>query len=125
MEEIVLFSVSVLVSAAILYVLGLLWFGDTRNRQLKNLFALGSIVSFWILINAISTMVAPRYYPFVYTLRMIAVCLIPYALFWFFLYFSKSRLVDYKALHFVLTALPLLDVAALVTNPWHRLYFSA
>lgn len=122
--ESILFLVSLMLCGAILYVLGQLWFVDTRNRKLRSLFVLGITVSVWTLLNPISMLVAPEYSPFLITIRMITVCIIPYSLLWFFLNYSASKLAHSKIVMFFLFFVPALDILTLITNPFHLLYFT-
>ena len=121
----IVFIISLLICCLIAYVLGLFWFSDIRNRRLKSFFLLGIEIFLWTLLNAI-TMVSHYdfYYPFVYTLRMLLVCIIPFGVLWFALDFVRSSLHSKPWVRNILIAIAALDIAALVTNPYHFLYFT-
>lgn len=124
MIELVLFSLSMLICGFILYLLGRLWFADTRNRKLQSLFILGMTVFFWTFFNAVSMLVQAQYYPFVYTLRMVMVCAIPYSLLWFFLHLTSSRFARSRRVFITLLSIAAADILVLLTNPLHRQYFT-
>lgn len=128
MEKISLFfCISIFVCGWMLYITARLHFSDERNQnaQLKSLFFLGMIIFSWLFLGAISPMIAEPFYPFVYTLRMIALCLFPYALLWFALSYSNVRLLKSSPLRVAAITLASADVLALVTNPLHKQYFTA
>lgn len=120
----VFFLISIIASLTILYIMGILWFNNTRRHELYSLFALGISIFFWILLSAISTVISPTFYAFIYTLRMIALCIVPYTLLNFFLDFTHSPLKKSRILHGILIVLASADVLALVTNPLHYQYFT-
>ena len=119
----IVFIISLLICCAIAYILGLFWFNDKRNRRLSGFFLLGAAVFFWTLLNAVSLICHPVYFPAVYTLRMAAVSVVPYGVAWFLLRFVNSPLCrkPVRALFIVLAAA---DILALVTNPLHFQYFA-
>ena len=121
--EHVLFTISLIFSAIIIYILGLLWFGDTRNRQSKSFFSLGIIVTFWILLNAISIISDVKFFPYIYTLRITVIAIIPFAVLWFILNFSGIHQFKPQILKFLIWLIPAVDALAMLTNPLHRLMF--
>ena len=123
MVETIIFSISIIICSIIIYILGLLWFGDTRNRQSKSFFMLGVFVTFWTLLNAIAIISAQRFFPFIYTLRITLVAIVPFSVFWFILNFAKVRFVQSRAFMVLIWAFPVLDALAMLTNPLHHLMF--
>jgi signal transduction histidine kinase/CheY-like chemotaxis protein len=121
--EIAIFLVSLIFSSIIVYILCFLWFGDTRNRRSVSFFCLGIFVTFWILLNAIAVISAERFFPLIYTLRIIFVCIIPFSIFWFILNFAHVRTLKYRFILPALCVFPVLDVLAMATNPLHHLMF--
>ena len=121
--EITIFSVSLIFCGIIIYILGLLWFGDTRNRQSKSFFTLGVFVTFWTLLNAVAIVSAERFFPYIYTLRITMVAIVPFSIFWFILNFARLRLVKYRVILFLIVFIPALDALAMLTNPLHNLMF--
>ena len=120
---IVIFFVSIIVCCAIAYMLGLLWFSDIRNRRFQSFFILGIGVFFWTLLNAITMVVDVEYFSIMYTIRMIAVCVIPFAATWFLLNFTNSRLKDIRFIQMLLLIIPSVDILIMLLNPLHHLYF--
>src|SRR5215470_10938393 len=104
------FIISLVICCAIAYILGLFWFSDMRNRQLSSFFILGIEIFLWTLLNAITMVSSDTYYPAVYTLRMVMVCIVPFGVIWFVLNFSNFFLVRKRFVKITLFLLPLIDV---------------
>ena len=121
--EVTIFSVSLIFSGIIIYILGFLWFGDTRNRQSRSFFLLGVFVTVWTLLNGITIISNVRYFPFIYTLRITMVCVVPFSILWFFLNFSGSKLLRFRFIRPIVCAFPVIDVLAMLTNPLHQFMF--
>ena len=121
--EVIILSVSLIFCTIIIYILGYLWFGDTRNRQSKSFFALGIFVTLWTILNAIAIISAERFFPFIYTLRMTLVAIVPFSVSWFILNFSRVRVLRRRIVFFLIWLFPVLDAIAILTNPLHHLMF--
>ncbi len=121
--EIGLFLISILAFTIITYILGLLWFGDKRNRQLTSFFILGVLVCFWTMLNAIAIINDEKYFPYIYSLRMIFVCAIPFSLLWYCLNFSEPKLLNFRLTPIIISALAIADIIAMLSNPIHHLFF--
>ena len=119
----VLFFASLFVSAAYIYLLLMLKAGYTGNRRGKSFFQLCIGVLAWTLLNAITMIISPDYFPVVYTVKTVAVSIIPYMLFWFILNFTESRLVHSWVILAVVIAAAFLDCLAIITNPLHYMTF--
>ena len=120
----IVFVVSLLICCAIAYIMGQLWFSDVRNRGLRSFFVLGIEIFFWTLLNATAMVVAPEYFPVIYTLRMVLVCIIPFGVTWFILNFTESSLRKKAWMRDLLVILPAIDIFCMVTNPLHFYYFT-
>ena len=120
----IMFFTSLLICCATAYMLGLFWFSDIRNRRFRSFFLLGIEMFFWTLLNAITMVVDVEFFPIIYTLRMIFVCIVPFGVAWFILNFTNSPLRNKRIVLILLIAIPLLDIIFLITNPFHYLYFS-
>ena len=120
----VVFVLSLLICCAIAYILGLLWFSDIRNRRLRSFFFLGIEIFFWTLLNAIAMVVHDDFFPVVYTIRMVMVCIIPFGVAWFIFEFIGSSLREKAWLRFAFILLPAADILCMVTNPLHYFYFT-
>jgi len=108
--------------------LGLFWFIDLRNRKYRSFFVMGIQIFLWTLLNAV-TMVSnykqpDNYFPIIYTLRMVMVCIVPFGVVWFLLDFIRSPLIKNKLVKILLYTVPVIDVLLLATNPIHNLYFT-
>ena len=122
-QEFVFFYLSILVSGAIGYLLFIIRSGDIRDQRMKQFFRLCVTVLSWVALNAATVIVNPSYFSFVYTAKMVVVCIIPFISAWFFLHFTESKLINVRFLRYIFIILPLLDILVLITNPWHRLFF--
>ena len=120
----IVFSISIVLCVAIAYVGGLFWFSDVRNRRMKSLFVMGVVVWFWTLFNAVTIVGREDLFPFIYTLRMTFVCILPFSIFWFSLDFTKNPLIRKKWMRTIMIILPAADVLALWTNPLHFQFFT-
>ncbi|MDR0289940.1 MAG: response regulator [Treponema sp.] len=123
--ELILFFASMLVFCAIVYLLAKTYDSSKRERRMKSFYPLGVVSLAWITLNAVTVVMNPAYFEFVYTAKVAFVCIVPYLTSWFFLNFAESPLVNSRFLKRLLIAIPALDIAALLTNPLHRLYFTA
>ena len=122
---ILVFCLSLLIGGIIAYIVFRVWFVDRRNNQLKSFGIFGVAVCLWTIINGITIVVNQEYFEFIYNLRMIFVCIVPYTVFWFALNYSGSKLTKSKLIKILIIALPLLDITALLTNPLHGLFFTS
>ncbi|MCL2834754.1 MAG: ATP-binding protein [Treponema sp.] len=116
-------TISLIFSAVIIYMLAYLWFGDTRNRQSKSFFLLGIFVTLWTIMNGIAIISAERYFPFIYTIRITMVAIVPFCVLWFALNFARMNLVHNRAAALLIWVFPALDVLAMLTNPLHHFMF--
>ena len=121
--ELLLFFASLLSSGVIIGLLIILWSGDTSSRRIRSFFFLCVEVLAWTMLNAVTLIVNPEYFQYVYTAKIVLVCIIPFGVFWFILNFTESRAVDFRWLKAALFILPSLDIIMMVTNPLHRLAF--
>jgi nitrogen-specific signal transduction histidine kinase len=123
--DLFLIFVSLLIGGAIVYLLTVLQSGDTRNPRLKSLTRLCAGVLIWIVINAITIIADPKYFAYLYTAKIVVVCVVPFGVLWFILHFTESEAVHSRLLKAVVVIIPALDILAMVTNPFHRLVFTA
>ena len=119
----IVFFISLLICCAIAYMLGLFWFSDIRNRRFHTFFLLGIEVFVWTLLNAITMVCDVTYFPIIYTIRMIMVCIVPFGATWFVLDFTNSPLKNNRLVRAIIVLIPTLDILCMVTNPLHHLYF--
>ena len=122
--EISILVISLIFSGIIIYILGFLWFGDTRNRKSRSFFILGVFVTIWTLLNAISVISDEPFFAFIYTLRICMVCIVPFSILWFFLNFANSKILGFRYILPVICAFPVLDVLAMLTNSLHYFMFT-
>ncbi|MDR0457326.1 MAG: response regulator [Treponema sp.] len=119
--ELIFFFVSMLACAVVGYMLFVLQSSDTRNSRIRSFFILCVQVFAWIMLNAIVVIVRPEYHPFVYTLKLIIICMVPFGTFWFFLHFTESRLVHSRLTRNIFIIIPAVDILIMITNPLHKL----
>ena len=121
--ERIIFSISLVFCGVIIYILGFLWFGDTRNRQAKSFFTLGVFVALWTLLNGIAIVSAEHFFSYIYTLRMTMVAIVPFSVSWFIFNFTRIRILRYRFFPYFIWFFPVLDALAMLTNPLHHLMF--
>ena len=78
----------------------------------------------WIAISAIDLLASSEYFMFAYPAKVMFSIIVSYCCFWFFLNFTESILVKSRFVILALIILPALDILALLTSPWHLLYFT-
>ncbi|MCL2664512.1 MAG: ATP-binding protein [Defluviitaleaceae bacterium] len=124
MGEYVLFFLYLIVNASIGLLLYKLRLGESTDNRLKGFCQLCSAVLIWTLIESVKLFINPEYYEFIYIFKVMLVIIVPYMTFWFLLNFTESKLTNYKIVKILLIVLPMLDVASLLTNPLHHMYFT-
>ena len=120
---VVFFSFSLIACCVIIYILTMLWFTNTRSRQLRSFLYFGLATGVWIFFSAVASICAPEYFQLLYTLHTVTGCVFPYVFVWYALNFGNSKLIHCKPLVWALCVIPLLDALAFATNPLHRLMF--
>ena len=121
--DIAFFTFSIFACGAIIYILTMLWFSNTRSTQLKSFLGFGSVVCVWIFFSAVASIAAPQHFTFLYTVHAVTGCVFPYVFLWYALQYCGSKLIRFKPFIFLLCAVPLLDAIAFATNYLHRLMF--
>jgi len=116
-----LFSASMLVCGVLMYLITILRAGDTRDRRMRSFFYVCIEVFGWTLLNAITTVIDPVYFRYVFTAKLVFVCIVPFGLFWFILHFAESKLVHSRWLRATVIILPTIDSLFMITNPLHGL----
>ena len=123
-QSLLIFSGSSIFSVIILYILGIIWFGDKRNKTVRSFFILGAIAAYWIVFNGIFSVASEEAFPALLSIIMMSVCNLPFALFRFSLHYTKSPLAQSKPLLALTVALPAADVLLMLTTPMHKLFFT-
>jgi Signal transduction histidine kinase len=123
-QTIILFVLFAVFAIAILYILGIVWFGDKRNHMVRSFFVLGVITTYWIVFNGITAVSDELLYPVILSIGMVFACSLPYALFWFLLHYTKSPLKKSKPLLTLAVVIPAIDIMTMFTSPIHKLYFT-
>ena len=119
-----IFILSAICSLVILYILGIIWFGDRRNQMVRCFFALGVVVTYWIVFNGILAVSSSLSFPVILSTGMIFVCILPFVLLWFSLNYTKSPYVNSKLLQILIFVLPTVDVLMMLTSGMHGLFFT-
>ena len=117
------FTISLIISCVIIYIVGMLWFCNKHTRQLKSFVYFGVAAAVWTLFTAMNIVASEEHFTFVYTFHSVATCVFPYVFLWFSLNFSDSRLSRSRVVKGVILSLMALEVIAFATNPWHKLMF--
>jgi len=123
-QALTLFSLFAVFALAILYILGIVWFGDKRNHMVRSFFVLGVITTYWIVFSGITAVTDGLLYPVIVSTGMVFSCSLPYALFWFLLHYTKSPLIKSKPLLTLAVIIPAIDIMMMLTSPIHKLYFT-
>jgi len=110
-----------LVCGILIYLITILRAGDTRDRRMRSFLYVCIQVLGWTLLNAITTVIDPVYFPYVFTAKLVFVCIVPFGLFWFILHFTESKLVNLRWLRATVVFLPAIDSLFMITNPLHGL----
>jgi len=122
--DFVIFFLSVAISLVMIYLLGKIRDSGKRDRRMTSLYPVAIAMHGWLVLNAITIVVKPDYFEFVYNIMMVFICLVPYTSAWFFVNFSESKLVHSRLLRSILIIIPAVDLLLLFTNPLHNLYFT-
>ena len=121
--ELILLFASILVVGAIAFLLSKIRDSSKNEARMKSFYSLGVVALIWVVLNAITIVIDPRYFPFVYTAKVIFVCVVPYVSVWFFLNFTETTLIRSRLVKSILLLIPIIDIIVLVTNPFHKLFF--
>ena len=120
----IIFLLSSIFSLIILYILGVVWFGDKRNQMVRSFFILGVTTTAWISFSGILSAIREESFPTVLSIAMLSVCAMPFAVLWFALHYTESSLTRSRLVQVLLLALPAADVVLMLTSWFHRLYFT-
>ena len=124
LQALFIFVLSAVFSLIILYILGIVWFGDKRSRSVQSFFVMGVIAAYWIIFNGLLAVAGNNVFPALLSIGMIFVCILPFALLWFSLHYTKSSLIHSKKTRLFVIALPVADILMMLTSPGHKLYFT-
>jgi signal transduction histidine kinase/ActR/RegA family two-component response regulator len=121
--QLIIFSISIITFSVNLYFLGLLWFADKRDDQVKSLIAMGIATCYWTIFDAIAGVAQEYTYAYMYTLRSIMLVIAPICFLTYMFWLNNFRIVRGKGSLFI-WVFPIVDIILLLTNPFHRLVFS-
>ncbi len=121
----VFFWISLVSALILLYIVGKVWFASTRSRYLVIFFLMGSMASVWTLLNGLTGIVGPQTLRQLQAVWMIFVCCLPFLMLMYILHFVNARLAENRVLTGFLVLVMLADVALLLTNPLHHLYYTS
>ena len=74
-------------------------------------------------MNAVSIVSATDYFPFIYTIRICFVAIVPFCIFWFILNFAQVRFINSRLAMILIWIFPIADVLLMLTNPLHKFMF--
>jgi PAS domain S-box-containing protein len=123
--ELVLFFTSMLVFGTIIVLLVNVRDISIRDRRMKFFYPMGIAALVWIVLNAVTIVINPVYFPFVYTAKVSFLIISVYIATWFFINFAESKLADSRIFRSVLIVISVVDILLLLTNPLHWLFFTA
>jgi len=122
-EDLVVFSLSLIASVIMVYLFGMIRDSGRRDLRMISLYPLAITMLGWLVFNAITTVINVVYFEFVYTIKMMFVCTVPYVGTWFVMNFTESKLVNSRVVRYAIVIIPTIDILALLTNPFHHQYF--
>ena len=125
MFEHILFSISMIVIAAIGFLLYKLRLGDAGDRRMQGFYPMSVAALVWVASAAVKLFVAPEYFAAISIIKLMMVTIVSYSCFWFILNFTESKLAKSRLLRNVLIIVPALDILALLTTPLHWLYYTS
>jgi PAS domain S-box-containing protein len=123
--ELILFFVSMLVFGTILVLLVNMRDIGIRDRRMKYFYPMGIAALIWIVLNTVTIVINPVYFPFVYTAKVAFLIIAVYIGTWFFINFAESKFADSRLFRSALVLIPVVDILLLLTNPLHWLFFTA
>jgi len=124
-EELALFSLSVIASVIMVYLFGMIRDSGRRDRRMISLYPMAIAMLGWLVFNALTIVIEPAYFEYAVSIKMIFICIVPYFGAWFVMNFTESRLVNSRVLRYVLITIPTIDIIAMISNPFHHLYFKS
>ncbi len=119
----VFFIVSFIIAAITLCIVFRVWFAGLKSRYLITFFAMGTLVSLWTLLNGIAAITWAENAIALGQMSMVIVCCMPVLMLLYILQFIGSSAASSKVLIGFYIGATLADIAALLTNPLHRLYY--
>jgi signal transduction histidine kinase/CheY-like chemotaxis protein len=122
--QLIIFSVSIITFSINLVFLGLLWFSDKHDVQVRSLLAMGIATGYWTIFDAIAGVAQPYTYAYMYTLRSMMLVIAPICFLLYMLYLNNSKLPGKTLVKFLLFIIPGIDIVLLLSNPLHRLIFA-
>ena len=63
LQTLFIFILSAIISLILLYILGIVWFGDKRNQMVRSFFVLGAIAAYWVIFNGILAVTNEQSFP--------------------------------------------------------------
>ncbi|MDR2572264.1 MAG: response regulator [Oscillospiraceae bacterium] len=124
-EGLVLFSLSILASLVVVFLLGKIRDSGRRDSRMVSFYATVTVILGWIVLNGITIVTNESHFVFLFTVKMIFACIAPYTSTWFAINFTESKLVHSRVLKYALIAIPTIDIIALTTNPLHNLFYTS
>ncbi|MDR2487692.1 MAG: response regulator [Clostridiales Family XIII bacterium] len=126
MSSFVLFLLLLCIDIIIVYKLFSAWFTGSRDGLQKAMFAFGASVALWVLMSMVYVLMADRYSPFFYDLRVSMQTVTIATAFIFGHTLNRDiPVVRSRAVVYVLGGISLLDLVLIFTNQMHGLYFRA
>jgi PAS domain S-box-containing protein len=92
---------------------------------MKMFYPFGIVALIWIVLNAVTIVINPVYFPFIYTAKVAFLIITVYVGTWFFINFAESKFADSLLFRSALITIAVADVLLLLTNPLHWLFFTA
>ncbi|MCL2821069.1 MAG: ATP-binding protein [Oscillospiraceae bacterium] len=92
--------------------------------RMNGFYPMSVVTLAWISVATIELLSAPQYFPIIAITKTAFVTVVAYMTFWFILNFIESRLIHSKIVKTCFIVIPVIDTLALVTTPFHNLYFT-
>jgi hypothetical protein len=95
--EFILFIASIIITGAIALLLAKIRDSRKNEPRLTSFYALSVGALVWVVLNAVTVVVSPQYFPYVYTAKVMFVCIVPYVNLWFFFNFTESVYFKFRS----------------------------
>ena len=118
--KIMIYFASILLFFVLMYMVAGIWFRGKRSTYLNLFFVMGFLFSLWTLTNGTNVLVSEEIYIKLYPINMMFISVLPSVMLRYMLYFTESKHASSRAIAWILTIFPAMDILLLITNSWHH-----
>ncbi|MCL2708709.1 MAG: ATP-binding protein [Defluviitaleaceae bacterium] len=117
--ELAVFFASIVLFAALIYIIFGIWFRSKHTTYLKLFFAMGLMFSVWALFGGISVVLTQELFEILYPIYFSLICFLTPVFFLYILHFTDSKYAKNKWVFRFFMVYPAFDFILLWTNPLH------